>query len=354
MADGRTSDRTEQATPRKREESRRKGQIPTSSELNSGGHLLVAALLLWLTGHRIGPSILNALREWLSALSRFEGGVGQIHRWMAGLVWDLFSVSGVILGVLFLSGILIGVLQTGFHFSIESLRVDWSKLSPVRGFSRIFSTRSVMKGVAALLKLLSVVLIVVWVLYLQSDVIATSGFLTLGGILTLGWSISIHLMLAVAAALLIIGGLDYIFQRWKHSQDLMMSKQEVKDEHKDTEGDPLLKARIRKLQRETSQRSMMKSVPGATVVVTNPTHLSIALKYDSDSMETPQVVAKGSGALALKIRKIAAENGVPIVEKKPLARALYGLVDVGQDIPMELFQAVAEILIYVYSLKRSA
>jgi len=354
VADGRTNDRTEQATPRKREETRRKGQIPTSSELNSGGHLLVAALLLWLTGDKIGPTILNALREWLSAISRVDGGIGEIRKWMAGLAWNLFSASGVILGVLFASGILIGALQTGFHFSGESLRVDWSKLSPFKGFSRIFSTRSVMKGVAALLKLLSVVAIVSWFLYLQSDVIATSGFLTLGGILTLGWSICIHLTLAVAAALVVIGGLDYIFQRWKHGQDLMMSKQEVKDEHKDAEGDPLLKARIRKLQRETSQRTMMKSVPGATVVVTNPTHLSIALKYDSQTMEAPQVVAKGSGAQALKIRKIAADNGVPIVEKKPLARALYGLVDVGQDIPMELFQAVAEILIHVYSLKRAA
>ncbi|MFP6762643.1 MAG: flagellar biosynthesis protein FlhB [Planctomycetaceae bacterium] len=354
MADGRTNDRTEQATPRKREETRRKGQIPTSSELNSGGHLLVAALLLWLTGEKIGPGILNALREWLSAIGRVDGNVGQIQKWMATLAWGVFSTSGLILGVLFASGVLIGCLQTGFHFSAQSLRVDWSKLSPLKGFGRIFSTRSVMKGVAALLKLLSVVAIVGWVLYLQSDLIATSAFRTLGGILTLGWDISTHLILAVAAALLIIGGLDYIFQRWKHDQDLMMSKQEVKDEHKDVEGDPLLKARIRKLQRETSQRTMMKSVPDATVVITNPTHLSIALKYDSGSMETPQVVAKGAGAMALKIRKIAAENSVPIVEKKPLARALYGVVDVGEDIPVELFQAVAEILIYVYSLKRSA
>ena len=172
--------------------------------------------------------------------------------------------------MLFASGILVGVLQTGFNVSLESLRINWSKIDPIAGFGRLFSLRSVMKGAAAVLKLSTAAGIVTWILMLRFDAIASSSLLTLGGTLALGWGIAVHMMLAVAAALVAIGGLDYLFQRWKHDQDMMMSKQEIKDENKQMEGDPQLKARIRKLQRETAQRKMMHDVPGATVVITNP------------------------------------------------------------------------------------
>lgn len=354
MAADNTHDKTEQATPRRREESRSKGQIPVSAELNSGFHLLVGALLFWLLGRFIGPGILTLLRQWLPAIADIDGTPGQMKMWVSSLAVDIFVVCGAILGVLFLSGLMIGALQTGFNVSVESLRLDWSKLSPISGFGRLFSLRAVMKGLAAILKLSAVAGIVAWILTSRFDAIASSGMRTLGGSLALGWGIAVHLMLAVAVALVIVGAADYLFQRWKHEQDLRMSRQEIKDEHKQMEGDPQLKARIRKLQRETAQRRMMHDVPSATVVITNPTHLSIALKYDSETMETPKVVAKGAGAVALRMRTIAAENGVPIVERKPLARALYQMVDIGGEIPLELFQAVAEILVYVYGLKRAA
>lgn len=354
MAADNAQDKTEQATPHRREESRSKGQIPVSAELNSGFHLLVASLLLWLLGQYIGPAILLMLRKWIPTIAIVDGTTGQMQKWISTLAFDILVVCGAVIGVLFVSGLLIGFLQTGFNVSAEALRIDWSKLSPVSGFGRLFSLRSVIKGLAAVLKLSAVTGIVAWILVSRFDAIAASTLLTLGGSLSLAWGIAIHLMLAVAAALVVVGGIDYLFQRWKHDQDMMMSKQELKEEFKQTEGDPHLKARIRKLQRETAQRKMMHDVPSATVVITNPTHLSIALKYDSDSMDAPKVVAKGAGAVALRMRKIAAENGVPIVEKKPLARALYGMAEVGGEIPLELFQAVAEILVYVYGLKRAA
>jgi flagellar biosynthetic protein FlhB len=349
-----THDKTEQATPRRREESRTKGQIPVSAELNSGFHLLVASTLLWLTGGHIGRAILSMLREWLPAIANTDGSTGQLRQWASLLAVDIFTVCGVVIGALFASGVLVGLLQTGFNVSLESIRLDWSKIDPIAGFGRLFSLRSVMKGTAAVLKLSTAAGIVSWILVSRFDSIASSSLLTLGGTLALGWSIGVHLMLAVAAALVVIGGFDYLFQRWKHDQDMMMSKQEIKDENKQMEGDPHLKARIRKLQRETAQRKMMHDVPGATVVITNPTHLSIALKYDGETMDAPRVVAKGAGAVALRMRTIAEENGVPIVEKQPLARALFAMAEIGDDIPNELFQAVAEILIYVYSLKKAA
>lgn len=349
-----THDKTEQATPRRREESRSKGQIPVSAELNSGFHLLVASMLLWLTGSHLGPAMLSMLREWLPAIANIDGSTGQFRQWMSSFAVDIFVVSGVVLGVLFAVGLLIGFLQTSFNVSLESLQLDWSKVSPISGFGRLFSLRSVIKGLAAILKLSAVSGIVSWILISRFDSIASSSLLTLGGSLVLGWEIAVHLMLAVAAALVLVGGLDYLFQRWKHDQDMMMSKQEIKDEYKQMEGDPQLKARIRKLQRETANRKMMHDVPSATVIITNPTHLSIALKYDSDTMSAPKVVAKGAGAVALRMRKIAEENGVPIIERKPLARALYKMVDIGGEIPLELFQAVAEILVFVYGLKRAS
>lgn len=353
MAAETTHDRTEQATPRRQEESRRKGQVAVSAELNSGFHLLVGSTLLWLLGSQIVPQILSALRSWLPAIANADGSFAQIRNWFTQSTIEAFAICGAIIGILFLSGLLLGLLQSGFNFSLEPLQINWSKLSPISGFGRLFSMRSTVKGIAAVLKISVVASIVAWILWARFDEVAASGLLTLGGSLALGWEVSVQLMMCVAVALTVIGGFDYLFQRWKHEQDLMMSKQEIKEEHKQEEGDPLLKARIRKLQRETAQRRMMTDVPKATVVITNPTHLAIALQYDADEMEAPKVLAKGAGAVALRIRKIAEENGVPVVERKPLARALYQLVEVGSEIPLELFQAVAEILVYIYSLRRA-
>lgn len=354
MAADTSQNRTEQATPRRLEESRKKGQIPVSAELNSGLHLLVGSVMLWLLGTHIGPSILGTFRDWVPRIADVEGSPGDIQRWLTMLAVGVFTISGAMIGVLFAAGLLVGLIQSGFNISFEPLNADWSKLSPISGFQKIFSTRAVAKGAAALLKLAAVSAIVGWILYSRSDAIASSGFMTLGGTLTSGWEIAIHMMLAVAVALVVIGGFDYLFQRWKHGQDLMMSRQEIKEEFKETEGDPELKGRLRTLQRELAQRQSDEEVPTADVIVTNPTHLSIALKYDRDTMAAPKVVAKGAGAAALRIRKIAAKHNVPIVERKPVARALYQMAEIGDEIPVELFQAVAEILIYVYNLKRAS
>jgi flagellar biosynthesis protein FlhB len=200
----------------------------------------------------------------------------------------------------------------------------------------------------------AVALLVFWVLLHQVDHVSTAGHGTVERATALGWRLAVLLGLAIAAAMVVIGLLDYLFQRWRHEQDLKMTRRELKEERREDEGDPHMRARIRKLQREVGQRKMMQEVPNATVVITNPTHIAVALQYERGLTNAPKVVAKGADLLAMQIRRIAGRHGVPVLERKPLAQALYLAVDVDQEIPAEFYHAIAEILAYIYRLNRAA
>jgi len=264
------------------------------------------------------------------------------------------SVVGPLLAVLFVIGAAVGVAQAGFHVSSKPLVPDWGRLSWAKGWKRIFSTRSLARGFSSVAKVSAVALLVLWVLHHQVDDISIAGHGTVERATALGWRLAVFLAMAIAAAMVVIGLLDYLFQRWRHEQDLKMTRRELEEERKEEEGDPHMRARIRKLQREVGQRRMMQDVPNATVVITNPTHIAVAIQYERGLMSAPKVVAKGADLLAMQIRQIAERHDVPVLERKPLARALYLAVDVGEEIPAEFYHAIAEILAYIYRLSRAA
>jgi flagellar biosynthetic protein FlhB len=247
---------------------------------------------------------------------------------------------------LFLVGLAVGaqILQTGWVFSTEKLQWDLARISPMAGFKRVFSIRALVELPKSVFKIAIVTAIAYW--NLKGEILALPLMLQMEpqAVMFEAGRLSLSLTLWIAFALGVLGLADYGFQRWQLGQDLRMTKQEVKQEHRESEGDPMIKARIRTIQRETARRRMMQEVPKADVVITNPTHLAVALRYEGAKMAAPKVVAKGAGHMAERIRQVAAENGVPIIENKPLAQSLHKLVDLGKEIPSELYQAVAEIL----------
>ena len=259
-----------------------------------------------------------------------------------------------IVGAAFVTGLAVSVLQTGFVVSGEGLKMNLGRLNPLEGFKRLFSKRAVVELFKSLWKVLAVGYIAYTTVYdniglfpqlMDADII-TAVSLVNEMIFTIAWKVGL--------LLLVMAILDYFYQWWELEQSLKMSKQEIKDEYKQTEGDPQVKAKIKEQQRKMAMRRMMSQVPTADVVITNPTHFSVALKYESKLMDAPVVVAKGQDLVALRIREIARQNGVTIVEDKPLAQALYRSVEIGDRVPPELYQAVAEVLAFVYRLRRRA
>jgi flagellar biosynthetic protein FlhB len=251
------------------------------------------------------------------------------------------------------AGLLSNILQTGgLKFSLQPLSPKWSKLNPMKGFGRIFSKTSVVELFKSIFKISVVAIIAYYAVKGHWDEVPTlMGYGVHQTLLFMG-EVMIEIMVKVFLVMLILAALDFAFQKFTYLENLRMTKQEVKDERKDLEGNPLIKQRIRTVQMEMTRRRMMSAVPEADVVITNPTHFSIAIKYDMKNDAAPVVVAKGQNDIALRIREIAKENNIPLVEDKPLARTLYKNVDVGQLVPASLYKAVAEILAYVYKLKR--
>jgi len=347
-------DRSEAPTQRRREKARKDGQVATSADLSAGLLLLAGTFALWIGGETFGGLLLRMVRSSLLYTLRTEWGIPQTSALAKTALVQGLSVVGPLLAVLFVIGAAAGVAQAGFHVSWKPLAPEWGRLSWGKGWKRLFSTRSLARGVSSVAKVSAVALLVLWVLRQQVDHISIAGHGTVERATALGWRLAILLALAIAAAMLVIGLLDYLFQRWRHEQDLKMTRRELVEERREEEGDPHMRARVRKLQREIGQRRMIQDVPKATMVITNPTHIAVALQYERGLMKAPKVVAKGSDLLAIQIKRVAERHGVPVLERKPLARALYLAVDVGQEIPAEFYHAIAEILAYIYRLSRAA
>jgi len=321
-------------------------------EANSAFMLILGLLILYFGGHALFAKVVAISQSILSNAHRVELNIANVHHFVMEGVVMLAGILGAILLGLMLLGVLAGYAQVGFLFTFEPIKPKWEKLNPLNGIKKIFiSKRSVVELLKGLLKL-TIVGVVAYkslqgviaesIMIMDSDAGSILGFMV---------SSAFSVTMKTGLAFLVIAFLDYLFQRYQHQQELKMTKEEVKEETKMTEGDPLIKSRIRSIQRDVARRRMMQEVPKADVVITNPTHIAVALKYDMATMSAPKVVAKGAEKLAEKIRTLALENSVPVLEDKPLAWALYKSVEVNETIPADLFQAVAQTLAYIYQLK---
>lgn len=353
MADFQNNEsRTETATPRRRQKARQKGQVARSADLTTGLVLLVATLFLWKAGPRLGATLHDATRSQLRDAARTQLEIAELPIVATSFTLMAISVLAAFIPLLISTVVSVNLLQSGFALSLSPLQPEMSKLSWSKGFRKLWSRRSLLRGLLATAKLI-VLAVVAWSM-LRREAEAGWTFGSLETTVSGGWAACMRTAIAMSLALLVIGLVDWGYQRWQHEVDLRMSLQEIKDERKEDEGDPLVRARVKKLQREAATRRMLNDVATSTVVVRNPTHYAVAIRYDRDVMSAPCVVAKGADFLALQIIELAERHDVPVVERRELARALYAVVDVGEEVPTELYQALVEILAYVYSLRRSA
>ncbi len=355
--DGEGGEKTEPATAKKLRDAREEGKVAKSKELTSAFDLIVLFLVLKVFISFVGgrmlslfSSIYNKIPEFVKINSK-QLSSQAVNSFVTDLVlkWLVIVAPFFICGVVIT--ILISIIQVGWKITTKPMEPKLSKFNPINGFKRIFSKDSLFELVKSIIK----IVLIVYIAYTSIKDHASQLFilydLTLSQAVGLVGGIILDTGLKISIVYLIVGVADYAFQRHKFNEDMKMTKQEVKDEFKNTEGDPTVKGQQRKRMQEASQRRMMQDVPQADVVITNPTHFAVALKYDADKSTAPIVVAKGEDFLAQKIKEIARENSVEIVENKPLARMLYANVEIGAEIPPELYQAVAEVLAMVYHMK---
>ncbi|MCL6475844.1 MAG: flagellar biosynthesis protein FlhB [Firmicutes bacterium] len=345
-------ERTEQATPRRRQEARRRGQVARSVDLSSVAVFLAVVLVLNAVSEGALQGAMESIRFALTNLSHTEFSPALALSFVMGCLSHAAKAFLPVVGVAMVVGVVVNLLQVGVMFTAEPLAPNWARINPVSGFVRLFSRRAFVEGTKMLLK----VLLIGWLAFsaVRADaamLLRTSEIDPLMVLMLVG-QLLYKIAWRVGLAMLVLAVLDYGFQRWEYEKSLRMTKEEVKQEMKQTEGDPQVKSRIRARQQAIARRRMMQAVPKADVVVTNPTHYAVALQYDSQKMAAPTVVAKGMNFIALRIREIALQHGVPIVENPPLAQSLYRTVEVGEQIPPALYQAVAEVLAYVYRLRR--
>ena len=348
-------DKTEAPTPRKRQEAREQGQIARSQDLSSAVLLVGAMVLLKAFGDDVVAALRLLLAEALSAETLTDGSPGgAIDPFRSPLAEVAKSLAPMLVGVALLV-VGVNLLQVGWAFNTKRLQPNLGALNPFKGLGRLFGKgRSPMQAVMAVVKLVVVVAVAYSALHGRLGEVVRAQELGYLQILGLGASVVYSIGLRVGVALLVLAIIDYALQRYRMEKQLKMTKQEVKEEMRRMEGDPKIKQRRRQIAMQIAAQRLKKDVPTADVIVTNPTEFAVALKYDKDAMHAPRVIAKGQGLMAKRIRELAIANGVPILERKPLARALFKLVEVGQEIPEQFYSAVAEILAYVYELSGKA
>jgi len=352
MAEDSDLEKTEQPSQRRLDQAKEKGQVARSHELSTFSILLTGGATLWFMGGSLNADMVKMLHDGLT-ISRdlaFKPEL-MIPRLYELSITMLLTFAPVLLMFL-LAAFLSPLMLNGWLFSTDSLGPQFSRMNPVSGIARMFSTHALVELAKALGKAMVVGGVATWVIWSHRDDVLQLATLSITTAIPQMGMLVGGSFLAIVAAMLLIVAIDVPFQLWDHNKKLMMTKEEVRQENKETEGDPQLKGRIRHMQREASRRRMMSAIPTADVVVTNPTHYAVALKYSDKGMSAPTVVAKGSDLTAQRIREIAVENNVPILEAPPLARALHKHTEIGETIPEALYTAVAEVLAYVYQLKR--
>jgi flagellar biosynthesis protein FlhB len=353
MADeeGSSGERTEDATAGRREEFRQRGQVAQTRELASVFVIFGSVMAVWGLGRFLIEKIIETytviMGDMVHSLIR-SGEIGPAITFAGEHLLMVLVPLLLIIGVL---GFASSALQIGFIYNEEALNLEFDRINPIEGFKRMLSLRSVVEGLKATLKVSLVVAIAVMIL--KSELAQAPLLIHFGieQLMSYMGEVTVKLLMGIGIFMTVLTILDYAYLRWDLEQKMRMTKQEVKEEHKAREGDPLIKARIRRIQREMANRRMMEAVPKADVIITNPTHIAVALKYE-DGMPAPRLIAKGADLIAQKIKEVAKEHNIPIVENKPLARTIFKTLKINQFVPRELFHAVAEVLAYVYRLKK--
>lgn len=351
MAEDSDLEKTESATPRRLEKAREEGQIVRSRELNTFMLLAAGVAALWFNGDYLFRTLRGILRSGLW----FDLRVGQDTAVMtavaANSVWQAVKGLVPVFGTLVVVAVLSSVALGGFMFSTKALEPKFERLNPLKGVMRMFSAQTLVELVKTLLKAGVIGLIGAMVIMHYRDEMIALMHATPSEALARGLQLVTLCCALIVGALFLIVAIDAPWQLWSHYKKLRMSREDVKQEHKESDGDPHVKGRIRQQQRAMARRRMMSEVPGADVVITNPTHYAVALAYQEGQSGAPRVVAKGSGLVAARIRQLAEENKVPMLSAPPLARALHHNVELGREIPVELYSAVAEVLAWVYQLR---
>lgn len=348
-------EKTEDPTSKKLEDARGKGQVAKSQDLAAAIMLLAAILIFIVLGPLFANGFAGITRGGLESFAKYDGYDAQhIGSVVRDVGYQALVVVVPVMALMMLVSYISNAGQIGLMFTTYPLQPKLDKLNPIAGTKRLFSKRNLVKNLINLCKLVVVILVSYLVLNMQSTRVVGLPLLTMVGGMMVLFRLLAELALALVILLLIIGVIDFMYQKWQHKQDLRMTKHEVKDERRTMEGDPQIKGRRNRMMQEIALQRAQIEVPKADVIVTNPTHYSVALRYDATKMRAPKVVAKGVDHMALRIRHIARAHGIVIVERPPLARGIYYGVDVGREIPAEFYEAVAEVLAYVYRLEQDA
>lgn len=345
-------ERTEEATEQRRQDFRKRGQVAMTRELGSVLMLLGTAMVLWMLGRFMLQQISEIVTESIGSFLVTAAREGDYKPAIWYIMKKAVLVCAPLMGLLFVTSIAATVVQVGLLHNEEAMSFDLEKLNPMSGLKRIFSLKALIEGAKSILKIVLISAVVFMMVKDQIIKVPNLVALPINQLMMFCGDLTIRLLGGVGVFMAVLAAADYFFQRWELEKQMRMTKQEIKEEHKSREGDPMIKARIRRIQREMANKRMMQDVPTADVIITNPTHIACAIKYDPQTMAAPILVAKGADAVAEKIKEIARQNNVPIMENKPLARTMYKSMKIGQIIPRELFQAIAQVLSYVYKLKR--
>lgn len=347
-----SEEKTEQATPKKKKETREKGNVLQSKEINSAFVLLATFIMINAFATFIGITLRNTtsyIYNQYLALD-FTFSLKNLQTLLINSIISFFIIVAPIALTNLVVGVVASYLQVGVLFTTKPLAVDIKKINPIEGFKRMFSMKSIIELLKALIRI--IVIGYISYSYVKGQIVTileTIG-MDIETILKSILKMSISIGIRAGAILVVLAALDYFYQRYEYNKNLKMSKQEIKEEYKQTEGNPQIKSKIKEKQRQMSMQRMMQDIPKADVIITNPTHFAVGIKYNPKEFDAPKVIAKGQDLIAQNIKKIALENNIPIVENKPLARTLYDSVDIGQFVPPELYQAVAEVLAYVYRI----
>ncbi|MBK5251286.1 MAG: flagellar biosynthesis protein FlhB [Peptostreptococcaceae bacterium] len=344
-------EKTEDPTPKKLSEARKKGQVAKSTDLNSIIILILAAILLMYAGEYGFEKLYFFLYGALSNAD-YKVTIGNLRPLLIYYGYSYLSVVAIVFATVMVAGTVANLSQSGFLFSVEPLKPNFKKLNPLEGFKNLFSKKTLFNLIKTLFKFLLVGYIVYTFAKKNIPMVFSSVGMKAEAVFPLTKDLIYRLVVRIAVVLGILAIVDFVYQKYDFKKNLKMTKNEIKEEMKQMEGDPKIKSRRKQKQRQLAMSRMMADVPQATVILTNPTHLSVALKYEDKKNEAPVVVAKGADLIAFKIREIAKVNDIPLIENKPLARMLYKRSNVGDEVPADLYQAVAEILAMVYKMKK--